>query len=58
MHRHVFNEVRNNLFDVELAHSQVEELTEEKMSKETTEYEHKEGAGSSMEPSISSKTVS
>nr|POE70073.1 hypothetical protein CFP56_60979 [Quercus suber] len=45
--------------DKELAHlGPLAELTEEKMSKETTEYEQMEGGGSSMEPSISSNTVS
>ena len=42
----------NNFFDVELAQSpRPEELTEDKMSKETTNDEHKEGPESSMEPS-------
>ena len=52
MHRYVFNEVTNNFFDVELAQSpRPEEVTDDKMSKETTNAEHKEGPGSSMEPS-------
>lgn len=41
--------MRTNLFDV--AQSQVEEVTGDKMSMNINNDEHKAGAGSSMEPS-------
>nr|POF08264.1 hypothetical protein CFP56_55665 [Quercus suber] len=44
--------------DIDLLQSQLEELIEDKMSMHINNNEHKEGVGSSMEPSISSNLVS
>ena len=45
MHRYVFN-VSFNSFDVDLAQSQLEELSEDKMRKDINNDEHKEDSSS------------
>nr|POF03393.1 hypothetical protein CFP56_60582 [Quercus suber] len=48
----------STMADTELAQSQLEAITEDKMSMNIKNNEHKEGVGSSIEPSISSNPAS